>query len=185
MEAIGEVLKIFAEKHLIPSIFSFVLGTIIYLFTPDESWIVIKLTKIGYWLFLSGCAFIIVQLIVMIKNIIIEYIHNFKLEKSNAEYEEKNALNNAKKLWDYVDSLSQEERELLHYFLKNNNQPYIVRGYISFSYGSLFDSRNVLSQNGHDEKGNYTKYILEDSFYNSLVASTKLYGKISRFDEEV
>lgn len=37
MEAIGEVLKIFAEKHLIPSIFSFVLGTIIYLFTPDDS----------------------------------------------------------------------------------------------------------------------------------------------------
>lgn len=63
MEALGSALKVFAEKHLIPTVLSLLVGAIVYSITPTDFWLLIKLTKFGYWLFASGCVFIIIQLL--------------------------------------------------------------------------------------------------------------------------
>ena len=62
MEAFSEAIKVFAEKHLVPSIISLVSGAGIYLITPDDCWVIEKITKLGYWLLVSGCVFIITYL---------------------------------------------------------------------------------------------------------------------------
>lgn len=183
MEALSGAFKVFAEKHLIPSVISLIVGAIIYLLTPDDSWMIEKLTKLGYWLFVSGCFFIIIQLLIWIKNKIQEKQYNRYLKRSNTEYRKKEAEENLQVLWEYVDGLDQEDRNLLKQFLANKNKPLVIRGNVYYAYGKLLNSHSVHSQKGYDDQGSYTKYVLEESLYNALVVSSELYGKISRFEE--
>lgn len=183
MEALGNAIKVLAEKHLIPSILSLVTSTFIYLKTPSDFWVIEKITGLGYWLLVAGCFFLLVQLLIHIKG----RLNTRSYIKSVARDNRKHRMQQNKKalevLWDYVEELNQEDRDYLKQFLKTKNQPITLRGNVYFASGRLFNSRNVHSQKGTDAQGTYTKYILEDSIYNALVLSAELYGKISRFEE--
>lgn len=183
MEAFSEAIKVFAEKHLIPTVISLITGAIFYLFTPENSWFIGKLSRVGYWLLLSGCIFLFVQLLIWIKKEIENNKYKKSLNAKNDECKRSFVKERIGVLWDYVDSLDQEDRKILKQFLKSKNKPYVVRGKIFYAPGKLLSSKDVHKQEGYDEKGSFTKYVLDDSLYNALVASSELYGKISRFEE--
>lgn len=183
-ESLGETIKIFFEKHLIPTILSLVLGTVVLLRTPKDNWILVELSKIWYWLFASGCIFIVVQLLIWVYKKLKSWQYYLDEKKRNEEYQRRIDKENLEKWWDYIDSLDEEDRGYLKRFLKNKNQPIVVRGIFFYNYDlKLFNSEYIKSQKCYDEKGPYTKYILDEAFYNILVYSVENYGKIGRFDE--
>ena len=182
-EALGNALKLFFEKHFIPTVLSLVCGTIAFLCTPEDNWILVKISNLGYWIFASGCAFIIIQLIVWIYSKISSKKYWRSVENSNNQYRKKENEEAMRHLWDYVESLCPEEREYLKRFLKNKNAPITIRGNIWYNYRSLWSSEHIRKQEGYDDAGCYTQYVLEENFYQALCYSAEVYGKISRFDE--
>lgn len=182
-ESLGGAIKVFFEKHLIPTILSLVLGTIVLLVTPKDFWILVELTKTWFWFFVCGCIFLIIRFVIWVHNKCQDWRYSSYLKTQNEMYQKREDEEYIRKLWDYIEALNTEDREYLKYFLKNNNQPMIIKGRIHYSYGRLFVSEHVRKQEGWDENGFYTKYVLEESFYNVLVYSAQKYGKISRFEE--
>lgn len=182
-ESLTEPLKIFFEKHLIPTILSLVLGTVVLLYTPKDNWILVELSKTWYWLFVSGCVFIFVQFVIWARAKWKSWQLSLDREKKNQEDQRRRDKKKLEMLWDYTDSLNEKDREYLKLFLENKNQPIIVSEIIYCRYETLLGSRNVKKQDCHDEKGYYTKCVLDEDFYNMLVYSAENYGKISRFDE--
>ena len=183
MEFLGSALKVFAEQHLIPTVLSFLVGAIIFSTTPVDFWLLTKLTKFGYWLFLSGCVFIIIQLLLWLKSKIGEVRYHNYLKKRNNEHSKKEAQQALNELWQFVDGLDQEDRNYLKKFVESNNKPIEIRGNRHYSYGKLFSLENLIDkQSGNDETGSYTKYKLKEEFYQILKYSYQKYDKISNFD---
>lgn len=48
MEAFSTALKVFLEKHFIPTILALVVGVIAFYFTPDDSTVLMKLGREWY-----------------------------------------------------------------------------------------------------------------------------------------
>lgn len=182
-ETLGNALKVFFDKHFIPTVLSLVCGTIIFLCTSDDNWMLQKLSKFWYFLFISGCVFICIQIIIWLHSKISSLIYRLNEEKSNSQFHKIQTEEMMQQLWDYVGSLCPEEREYLKKFLKNKNKPITIRGRVFLDWNSLWNSDYVRKQNGFNESGSYTQYVLEENFYNTLCYSAEVYGKISRFDE--
>ena len=183
MEKLGEVIKIFLEKHFIPTVISFVVSAAVYACTPNEFWLIVKFTELGYWLFCSGVIFILIQFILWINKQNCE-------KKEKKELQERNELRKKKKmerelecLWDFVDNLCGEDIKYLKTFLKKNNAPIVIRGNTFFSYDRLLGSYRTKRQEGYDAEGHYVKYILETDFYELLKFSAEEHGRISHFEK--
>lgn len=183
MEKFIEIIKIFFEKHLIPTVISFVTAAIIYAFTPEDFWLLKKFKITGYFLFVAGVIFILIQLLVFIKNQISEKRYLSSLRKSNAEYERKENEEAFEKLWDFVDGLSEVDRDYLKMFLKTDNKPIVINNNRLYVYDRLFNSQYVKKQEGYDKQGSYVKYMLDPDLYHNLKLSAELYGKIGHFEE--
>lgn len=143
MEKLGEVIKIFLEKHFIPTVISFVVSAAVYACTPNEFWLIVKFTELGYWLFCSGVIFILIQFILWINKQNCE-------KKEKKELQERNELRKKKKmerelewLWDFVDNLCGEDIKHLKTFLKKNNVPIVIHGNSYFCGNRLFASTYV------------------------------------------
>lgn len=183
MEFLGGALKVFFEKHLIPTVLSLLVGAMIFSITPMNFWLLAKITKFGYWLFASGCVFIIIQLLLWFKSGIGRARYHNYLRKSNNEYNKKETQQALNQLWQFVDGFDQEDRDYLKKFVESKNKPVKIRGFRHYSYGKLFASDNIVNkQSGYDETGSYTMYKLKEDFYQLLNYSYKTYGKISNFD---
>lgn len=183
MEALSEAIKVFAEKHLIPTVASLFVGGIVLLVMPSDHEAVQKLTSIGFCLLVSGGVFLAIQAVLWVIKAIKNSISVRLIRERNLESKRNIAKRNLEVLWDYVDNLCQEDRNLLKQFIKTKNAPYVIRGHFFYSSGRLLSSADVHQQQGYDEQGGYTKYVLSDSLYQALVASVELYGRISRFEE--
>ncbi len=182
-ESLGEVVKVFFDKHLIPTILSLVLGTVVLLITPKDFWMLMELTKAWFWLFVSGCIFLIIQLVIYLYSKWKDWRYSNYLEAKRKTAQEQEKEECIRNLWDYIDTLNIEDREYVKRFLKNKNQPITIKGIVHYSYGRLLASKHVRKQEAWDGNCLYTKYILEEEFYNALVYSAQRYGKISRFEE--
>lgn len=180
MEKISEIFKIFLEKHFMPTVISLVGSAIIYAFTSDKFWLIERFSKLGYYLFCTGVIFILIQFLVWICS-------NKKEKKESQEidkfYKRKTMQINLERLWDFVDSLCDEDIKYLKNFLKNKNVPIVVRGNQFYTYGRLFTSTYIISKEGFDNEGRYVKYILTSDFYEFLKFSAEEYGKIGHFEE--
>lgn len=183
MERFTELIKIFLEKHLIPTVISFVTAAIIFAFTPEDFWLIDKFTKTGYFFFLAGVVFILIQLLIWIKNKMSEKAYLNYIRKSNAENTHKENMKAVESLWDFVDDLCDEDRNYLKTFLKSGNKPIVIRGNFHYPYGRLFNSEYVKKQKCSDQQGTYVKYVLDSNLYHDLKLSSEQFGKISHFEE--
>lgn len=183
MERFTELIKIFLEKHLIPTVISFVMAAIIFAFTPEEFWLIDKFTKTGYVFFIAGVVFLLIQLTIWVKNQRSDKNYQDYIRRSNEEYAHKENMQIVESLWDFVDSLCDEDRNYLKTFLRSGNKPIVIRGNMFYSYGRLFNSKYVKKQEGKDEQGHYVKYILASNLYHDLKLSSEQFGKISHFEE--
>lgn len=182
-EAFGAAIKVFFEKYLISTVFSMVLGTVIFLVTPKDCWVLVELTKTWFWLFICGCIFLIIRLIIYFYDKWQSFKLTTYIKNENKKSKECEILEYIKKLWDYVDGLCSEDREYLKQFLNSENKPITIKGTIFYDYTRLFGSDHIRKQVDWYRNVCYTKYVLEENFYNLLTYSAKKYQKIGRFEE--
>lgn len=206
--AIGGFLKVFAEKHLIPTIVSISGAIIAILYLPYDYWMIVKLGKILFLLLAFSMFFLVTKLIVFVCSKIYSCVHRIKRK----EYFERSNVGNEKKnmeaLWTAVDKLCPNDRDLLKEFLDSNNSPITKSSSTRYSGNSLLNSDWVVSteEYGEDEepailssnlKGKMiltnpdilsgcrtiiVKYKLREDIYLILKYSKEKYGKISHFE---
>ena len=63
-EALGQAIKTFVEKHLIPTVISVVVAISSFLILPSDFWMIERVGKLPFALLVAGVAFLIIQLII-------------------------------------------------------------------------------------------------------------------------
>ena len=204
--AIVEFCKVFAEKHLIPSVISIVGAIISLIFIPWDYWIIVKIGKFLFFILAAGVVFLVVKFMVFCW----QKIMSFKNGNDLKQYYNQNAIKSEKKnieeLWTAVDNFNPDDRKLLQEFLESSNAP-ITRSSGNRYFGnSLLASNWVVSTEEYGEeeqpiilseklKGKaipigamgagraiVVKYKLHDDIYSALKYSKEKYGKISHFE---
>ena len=176
-----EIIKIFIEKHLIPTLLSFIFSCLLYVNTLDNVFLKMEIGKTVYGVFLFCSCFVIIKLILYISNKVNSYINSLQYQKYlNKEMEDRNkkAL---EELWSFIDKLDNEDFELLKIFLNNDNQPIYNKGNRYYNYFKLIDSNVVLKTQTDNPTLGCEKLRLKDDFFEALKYSQERYGRISHF----
>lgn len=194
IEKLVDLLKFVFEKYLVQLLIAIVVATIIYYETPDDFELLKKLGKSWYSVFFVIIAFLILLFIKWIFNVVKKFINNMIFKnKQNKEIEKKNI----KDLWNYIDRLDVREKDVVQYFLKNENKViYAYGNYTLEVHPELFDSSQIESD-GNKKIFDFLKleeteqveagiqlfqFKLKDEIYELLKYSKKKYGKISNFE---
>ena len=208
MGKIIDLLKVFAEKHLIPAIISIAVAILGVALCPNVLGIEDKVGSALYGLLIFCLCFSFIQFLVWLFNRIKAARKKGKAKTRNREFETRQEKEALEHLWDYVDSLSPQDKKHLKTFLETDNEPIEIEGEF-FGYGLLSNNRIVVCTNKPSEpkmentltvKTNknsvpidFTKmiystptklYRLKDDFFELLKYSNDQYHKISHFDLE-
>lgn len=178
MEKFIDALKIFFEKHLIPTVLSLVLAAAVYLAVPENNWIIAKITDAGFYLLCAGVIFLVIQLVVYLHRTLSERRYYAKEHKKYQDRDEREAMEN---LWSYVDELSENDRLILYSFIKNGNKTIEKPGGWYSPESLLSNDRIVHCRTIYRGNTPINQYILDDAFYNNLKYSYVKYGKICHF----
>lgn len=181
-EAIGESLKIFVEKHLVPTIISVVAAILAFLFLPDDlSWVVEKLGRNWFLLLVAGVVFLLVELVIWFFSGLCSKWHGVQNNAYYRRCEEKEAKEALEQWLTFVDKLSQEDRELIMTFIHTGNAPQIIPGNVHRCYNpdSIHATNAIVSQKNRDGS---TIFKLDDRFYRAMKAIYEDRGSISHFN---
>ena len=202
-EALGNTIKVFIEKDLVPSVISLAAGIITVLFLPEDNWMLKKISSIWIGILAFALCFLLAKLIIELAMLVKKQV----IKNANKQYalqwnerEEKEVIT---KLWQSVDALSPGDRQTLNLLLENNNAPIEESGNRFYSSDSLFISNWVVSTTIPYESENHNKqptlnsngipisnfknqgkklYKLKDDVFQMLKYSKEKYGKISNFE---
>lgn len=208
MEKLADLLKIFADKHLIPSAASLAFAISGVAFLPDAFGISKNVGKFLYGVLIFCLCFLLIQfgkyLAKTVKNAKSQKDKKTAEEQEKKRKEEINEKKSLEDLWQYVDTLSPQDKDFLREFLKNENQPIELVGGEPFN-GLLSNKKFVVStekptgqrrkntmkfegrQVYYTESTDYSTtrlYKLNDEFYKLLKYSYEKYKRISHFDME-
>lgn len=176
--AISEALKIFLEKHLIPTAISFVAAIITLIKVPEDYWIIEKIGKTLFFILVLLLSFLAIQLVVFLFHIIQEkrfYSHQNYLNVIESAKEEQQSIED---LLSFVDKLPPEERKLIKDFIRTENFPKILTGRMGGNPDSIFHTKAVVST----KTNNGIIYKLHDSFYFHIKKIYDEQGRISHFE---
>lgn len=204
--AIVEFCKVFAEKHLIPSVLSIVGAIIALIFIPSDYWMIVKVGKFLFFALVAGIVFLAVNFLVFCWHKVVSYKNDNYLKQYYNQNATKSAKENIEELWTAVDKFNPDDRNLLRDFLESDNAP-ITRSSGNRYFGnSLLASDWVVSTEEYGEeeqpiilseklKGKavptgaigpgraiVVKYKLNDDIFSILKYSKEKYGKISHFE---
>lgn len=212
MEKIADLLKIFADRHLIPSTASLAVSILCVAFLPEALGISNSVGKFFYGALIFCLFFLLLQFVKymfkVFKGMIARKAKRRAEDKENKQNEQAKEKESLEKLWKYVDSLSPQDKNYLRVFLKNENQP-IELIYEEHGWGLLsnkkivvstekttraqfnntmeLDGRQIYIPNTMEYDAGYsytTLYKLSDDFYDLLRYSYDKYKRISHFDTE-
>lgn len=194
IEKLIELLKDFFEKYFIQALIAVLPTIFIYYKTPEDFDFLKKLGKELYCTFF----FIICFLMIMFIITVFKKINNFRKSKiyereANKELEKENI----EALWNCIDNLDAKEKNIVKYFLENNNR--VVYAYGHYNLDVLFELCNSskiesdgtmkafdffkLVENEKVEAGcQLFQFKLKDNIYELLKYSKSKYGKISNFE---
>ena len=65
-DSIGEVLKVFLEKHLVPTVISVVAAVVALLVLPAGYWMIEKIGKIMFFFLVASVVFLAIQFFVLL-----------------------------------------------------------------------------------------------------------------------
>lgn len=203
-----DILKMFLEKYLIPTVLAVVSTFITYYKTPEDFSMLVKFSIVGYCVFVFCICFLLIYFVVWlikaifngIKGLLEKANENERLNKMQSQDEEKTL----EVLWGYVDKLTIQDYKLLVRFLETENQPYCDNG--TYFGECLLNSNLVHRSLVEEEKQEAIKpvpnsnagnrimfpiyetipakyhYILRKEIYDLLKYSKEKYGKISHFE---
>lgn len=176
--AIGESLKVFFEKHLIPAVISIVLAIAAILLLPNDYWMINKVGEKCFFILVAGIVFLVIQLLISITKGIRHLCYKADLARQCREIDIKKNQDAVEEWLSFVDKLPPDDRALLIKFIESENEPEIEHGYVYHSSESLYNSNLVRKMKCHD---NYTLIKLDDKAYQALKAIYDQRGSISHF----
>lgn len=176
--AIGESLKIFIEKHLIPTVVSVVVAILAFLVLPADYWVVEKLGKSCFLILVAGIIFLVIQLLIAIVKGIRHLCYKADLARQCRENNQKKNKEAEEDWLSFGDKLSPDDRALIIRLLDNDNKPEIVHGSVWHSSGSIFNTNLIIQTQGHN---GYTLYKLDERAYQALKSIYKQRGSITHF----
>lgn len=213
MEKFVDLLKIIAEKYLFQAIASAALAILAVAFFPNLFGITDKIGATWYGILIFCLTFLLLRCAKFVFILAKKKTAEKKEKKLSDELEKRKAeerdAKTIEQLWDYVDSLTPQDKHYLIKFLKTGNQPIAIRG-AAFDIGLLTNRDFVActekqqqctpTLNQKNESDEYmafsipninmiysspiTLYQLKDDFFELLKYSYEKYGKISHFDME-
>lgn len=176
--AIGEALKIFLEKHLIPTTISIVSAIAAYLLLPSDFWMIEKLGKTWFLIFVAGIVFLAVQLLIAgVKNIR-QLLYKADLMRENERLAQKKNEEELEKWLSFMDNLSPDDRALIIRLIENENEPEIEHGYVWHSPDSIYGTNLLIKTKGHN---GFTLIKLDERAYKNLKAIYDQRGSITHF----
>ncbi len=137
MEHFFNVIKIFIEKHLIPTIVSVVLTVVSILLFPSLSLIQNKTGQALFWLFIFCCWFLVIHFLKW-------FVGKIRVGSSRLERYERNATETSKAVHELYDRLSPEDKGILLNFIILKNKPLKVRDVDTHS-GLLNEKREMFN----------------------------------------
>ena len=188
MEAFSEVIKVLFEKRFIPTIIGIVVGILAYALTPETNILLEKLGRNWYVILFAGLAIIFVSFLQFLLVKIPAWNNANKSNHRSKMLDLKEEKQGLQTLWDFIDKLPVEERQLINTFLENGNKPVVVDNcyrmvcldFSLFDEPQLLKMRTIKDENGYPIK----QYVLDETFYNNLLYSKQKYGRISNFKED-
>ncbi|WP_026513598.1 hypothetical protein [Butyrivibrio sp. LB2008] len=185
MQDFSTVLKVLLEKRLTPTVAALVSGALIYAFSSENNWLLIKLGKIGYGLVWAGIVFLVLTCIQTLTYYIRHWLSVYKDYAEDKEYEKKQMREAVENIWTFMDELQAEEISFIREFTRNGNQ--VIEKTTDFLYGYLqqkyFNHNPIiflrLVKHGDET---FVQYRLDKSFYELLMYSLKTYNRINHFE---
>ena len=185
MEKLAEVIRIIAERHLVPFISSLVGAGIVHLFVPSDWWVISKmqtLTPNGFFWLVTGCLFLVITLIRYIAARISAWKNEQERERHNIRVIV-NGTDQAKVIWHMVDELTDEQLRCVKRLVKRKNRPIKVRKDIESDNWWKYNSTDIIRKEGTDWRGQYTLYSLGKLLYSRLSTLYQANGTIMREDK--
>lgn len=139
IEKLADLLTIFLEKYLVPTVIAIIMSFVTYYFIGDSNPFLVKFKITGFLIFTFCIWFLIIYFLIQIVKYIIKGIswiiksvkNYFEEKKSKLQQEQAEKEEEAKVLeilWSSVDSLSSDEYKLLLNFIDTENKPYCEEG---------------------------------------------------------
>lgn len=148
MEKVADVLKIFFEKHLIPSIIS-VVGSIMALFlVSSDNLILLKLGRNLFFILFFCLCFLFTQLVFLVIKAISKALKDYKERQFFLEQEERRNLEAKRKLNDFLDDLSPANKAVLMTFVQNGNKV-LLNFRSNYSVGDLLSNANIVNSSAY------------------------------------
>ena len=205
LEAFGDAIRVFVEKHLIPFVISIVSATLALAFTPNNF---LPLNKIGstlYFIGVAGIAFLLVKLFVFSAKKIKSRYKQSELKQQQKQRVEEENKHTVELFWSQTDLFSPEDRQLIREFVTTDNAPIERNTNAFYDHGSLLGSDFVVSaivsnpykkpipiQRKENDNRIYIpayeiidgvrQYALKHEIFKIAKYSIQMYGKISHFD---
>lgn len=197
METLNKIINLlekFFEKYFFSTIISIFLAFIIYIFSNENFWILLKLGKENYVFVVTLGIFILIEFVKLLYFKVSKNIKERKLNNSIIKQKKQKTIESYK---EFIDGLDLKEKELLKIFLNNNNSDVIMLDtnydneiMLNYcNYTQIIIENDCMILNPLDlseidaEKGMYAyKYKLKKDFYDDLIAILKSGENISNFE---
>ena len=176
--AVSGALKVFFEKHLIPTVISIVLAIVAFLLLPADSWVIAKLGKSWFLILAAGVVFLVTQTIIAMVKGVRHLLYKADLARQCRDIDRKKSQEAVEEWLSFVDKLSPDERALIIKFIENGNKPETEHGYVWHSHDSIHNTNLLIKMKGHD---GFTLYKLDEKAYLALKTIYDQRGSISHF----
>ena len=177
-DSIGEALKVFLEKHLVPTVISVVAAIVALLVLPTDYWMIEKIGKTLFFFLVAGVVFLAIQVFVLLWKGIQHLKHRAYISK---EYKEMKVRENQEEWLSFADKLSPDDRELIRQFIRTENQPIVERRHVYRAYNpnSIHETNAIVTTENSDGS---RLVKLDDRFYRTMKQIYEDRGSISHFD---
>lgn len=170
-----DLFKLLSEKGFIKALASFCFASIVFCITPNDFFMVIKLTNIGYFAFLVLSLFLLAEII----HIIIKPLSKLGKIFLNAFLYAIKQERKSKKLWEFFDKADEDECEIVIKLLETENEP----------LSSMFEMRftpyiSDWIEGKCDYSTHFYYYWLNDEVYQLLKSSLDSYIKKTRKNQQ-
>ena len=102
MDAFFGVIKVFLEKHLIPTVISLVLTVLSIVIVPSLSFLQQKIDVVLFWVFVFCCWFLVIHFFKWL-------VSKIRVGNSRFERYERNAADTSKAIHEFYDRLLPDE----------------------------------------------------------------------------
>lgn len=179
-QSIGDAIKIFLEKHLIPTVIAVVSAIVALVVLPSDYWMITKVGKSLFFILVAGIVFLLIELLCVLGKGIKNGWLRAQGKIRDVQYAKEEEEEKIEEFLLFVDNLPPADRDLIMKFLKNGNKP-ITKPYSVYNFrewNSLAYSNALVTTKNHDGS---TQTKLKEEFYQLAKYIYEKRGSISHF----